>query len=137
MVLYSGAIGDFGSFFVGIQARICIACQVMLFLPFCFKDAGCVAGDMVGVRLDLARSPFGGVGRQRRAQIQGPEELGRGLGRWATADSVFKDGCLPLKASGQWSSSGPRWCTTSSSAAVARDDDSRHRRSTLDRRTSM
>jgi hypothetical protein len=65
MVLYFGAIGEFGSCFVGVRARICVACKVMLFLPFCFKDAGCATSAMVGGQLDLARSPFGGAGRRR------------------------------------------------------------------------
>jgi hypothetical protein len=95
MVLYSGAIGEFGSFFVEVRDQICVACQVMRFLPFCFKDAGCAAGAMVGGRLDLARSPFGCAGRRWRARIQGLEELGRGPGRWATAD-----GCIPFSRTG-------------------------------------
>jgi hypothetical protein len=50
---------------------------------------GCVAGAMVGGRLDLARSSFGGAGHRWRARIQGLEELGRGPGQWATTDGFI------------------------------------------------
>jgi hypothetical protein len=44
MALHSGAIGEFGSLCTGVQAKGFIIFQVMLFLVFVFKDAGCAAG---------------------------------------------------------------------------------------------
>ena len=70
-------------------ARSFVVLQVMLILSFFFKDAGCAAGVADGGRLDLARSSLGGGGCQWRAQIQELEGLGRGPGRWATADGFF------------------------------------------------
>ncbi|CAN6331998.1 unnamed protein product [Urochloa humidicola] len=89
MVLLSGAIGEFGSFCLGVRAWIFVACQVRWFLPFCFKDAGCAVGDVVGGRLDPARFPLGDAGRRRRGRIQELDGLGRGPGRWATADGFI------------------------------------------------
>ena len=69
MVLHSGATGEFGSCCTGVRAWIFVALQVMLLLPFCFKDAGCAAGAVEGGWLVLPRSSLGGGVRRRRAQI--------------------------------------------------------------------
>ena len=69
MVLHSGATGEFGSCCTGVRAWIFVALQVMLLLPFCFKDARCAVGVVDGGWLDLPRSSLGGGVRRRRAQI--------------------------------------------------------------------
>jgi hypothetical protein len=56
--------------------RSFVVFQVMLFLAFVFKDAGCAAGLMDGGQLDLAPSSLGGGGCRWRAQIQELECLG-------------------------------------------------------------
>jgi hypothetical protein len=67
----------------------------MLLLPFFFTNAKVAVGVADGGRLDLARSPLGGAGRRWRAWIQELEKLGRGPGRWATAD-----GSIPSSRTG-------------------------------------
>jgi hypothetical protein len=69
--------------------------QVMLLLPLFFTDAKVAVGVADGGRLDVARSPLGGAGRRWCAWIQELEELGRGPGRWATAD-----GSIPSSRTG-------------------------------------
>ena len=95
LVLYSGATGEFGSCCTGVQPWIFVALQVMLLLPFCFKDAGGAVGAVEGGWLDLPRSSLGGGVRRWRAQIQEQDGSRRGLGRWATAD-----GFIPSFATG-------------------------------------
>ena len=70
-------------------AWIFVALQVMLLLPFCFKDAGCAAGAVEGGWLVLPWSSLGGGVRRWRAQIQEQDGSRRGLGRWATADGFI------------------------------------------------
>jgi hypothetical protein len=65
MVLHSGAIGKFGSSCTRVRVWIFVAFQVMLILPFRFKDAGCAAGVVDGGRLDLSQSSLGSTGHQR------------------------------------------------------------------------
>ena len=89
LVLYSSATGEFGSCCTGVQAWIFVALQVMLLLPFCFKDAGGAVGAVEGGWLDLPRSSLGGGVRRWRAQIQEQDGSRRGLGRWATADGFI------------------------------------------------
>ena len=100
MVLYSGATGEFGSRCTGVRAWIFVALQVMLLLPFCFKDARCAVGVVDGGRLDLPRSSLGGGVRRRRAQIQEWDGSGRGPGRWPTAN-----GFIPSLVTGVYFSS--------------------------------
>ena len=89
MVLHSGATGEFGSCCTGVRAWIFVALQVMLLLPFCFKDAGCAADVVDGGRMDLPRCSLGGGVRRWRAQIQEWDGSGRGPGRWATHDGFI------------------------------------------------
>jgi hypothetical protein len=58
----------------------------MLMLALFFTCAVLAVDVADGGRLDLARSPLDGAGRRRRVWIQELDELGRGPGRWATAD---------------------------------------------------
>ena len=69
MVLQSGASSEVGSCCTGVRAWVFVPLQVMLLLPFCFKDARCAVGVVDGGRLDLPRSSLGGGVRRRRAQI--------------------------------------------------------------------
>ena len=89
MVLHSGATGEFGSCCTGVRAWIFIALQVLLLLPFCFKDAGCAAGAVEGGWLDLPWSSLGGGVRRWRVQIQEQDGSRLGLGRWATAEGFI------------------------------------------------
>ena len=89
MVLHSGATDEVENCCTGVRAWIFVALLVMLLLPFWFKGAGCAAGVVDGGRLGLSRSSLSGGLRRWRAQIQEWDGLGRGPGRWATADGFI------------------------------------------------
>ncbi|CAO2145787.1 unnamed protein product [Urochloa humidicola] len=75
--------------------------QVMLLLAFLVMGAEVAVGDVVCDRLDLACIFLDGGGRHRRGQFQELESLGRGPGRWATADGfIYFDSNQSLSAMG-------------------------------------
>ena len=94
LALYSGATGEFGSCCTGVQAWIFVALQVMLLLPFCFKDAG---GAVEGGWLDLPRSSLGGGGPSMASSDPGAgwvEARPRSMGDRRWLHPAVRDGCL-------------------------------------------